>query len=91
MFSPPHIFDQTMQNFKRAVLAYGDSIKVFRTTRKGTRRKKHVPQRTLDQFKKLITFEPSTYAYALAQEFEAACAAASSEADAHTLHTAVYR
>ena len=71
-----------MQNFKMAVLAYGESIKVFRTTRKDTSRKKHVPKETLEQFKSLITFEDGTYEYTLTLAFRAECAKAEAAAAA---------
>ena len=71
-----------MTNFKMAVLAYGENIKVFRTTRKNTSRKKHVPKETLGQFKSLITFEEGTYDYSLTLAFRAACEQAQADADA---------
>ena len=72
LFSPTRIFNQALQNFKKAVLAYGESLKVFRTTRRHTNRKKHVPEKTLNQFNSLIRIEPGTYEYRLTHEFNTA-------------------
>ena len=76
---PVYIFNSTLVNFKRAVLAYGESIKIFRTTRMRTSRKKHVPEQALIQFSSLITFDENTYEFTLTQIFRIAIADSDTE------------
>ena len=76
-----------MENFRKAVLAYGESIRRFKTNRMYTTLKKHVPEETLGQFPTLISIDPYTYGFTLTTEledaFEQATDAAAAYARAH--------
>ena len=54
-FTPVYTFRRTMENFRDAVWAYGESIKLFKTHRRYTPLKQHVPEETLKQFPDLIS------------------------------------
>ena len=86
-FIPEYTFHRTMKNFHNAVLAYGQSIKQFKTQRRYTNLKKHVPEKTLEQFPTLITIDPNTYNFeltdALKTAYSDAHTAAKAYADAH--------
>ena len=86
-FIPEYTFRRTMENFHNAVLAYGQSIKQFKTQRRYTNLKKHVPEKTLEQFPTLITIDPATYNFELTDAFKTAYSdahkAAKAYADAH--------
>ena len=55
------------------------SIKHFKASRSHTTQKKHVPNSTLEQFEKLIVFDPLTYNFSLNGAFTAAINAAEAE------------
>ena len=78
-----YTFRRTMENFRDAVWAYGESIKLFKTHRRYTPLKQHVPQETLEQFPDLITIDPSTYSHLLTDKFKQACTDAADAATAH--------
>ena len=86
-FIPVYTFRRTMENFHNAVLAYGQSIKQFKTQRRYTNLKKHIPEKTLEQFPTLITIDPATYNLELTDAFKTAYSdahtAAKAYADAH--------
>ena len=86
-FIPEYTFRRTMENFHNAVLAYGQSIKQFKTQRRYTNLKKHIPEKTLEQFPTLITINPATYDFeltdALKTAYSDAHTAAKAYADAH--------
>lgn len=84
-FIPEYTFRRTMENFRNAVLAYGQSIKQFRTQRQYTDRKKHVPEATLRQFPALIKIDPSSYNFVLTEKLISACDDAVRAATAHAM------
>ena len=65
-------FNKTMINFRNAVLAWAESIKIFTTRRMYTKLKQQVPKETLTQFPKLITFADRGFAYSLTDNFKKA-------------------
>ena len=67
---PAYTFRSTMENFRNAVIAYGETIRRFKTNREHTTMKKHVPEETLKQFPTLIRIDPTTYTFSLTAELE---------------------
>ena len=82
-FTPVYTFRRTMENFRNAVWAYGESIKLFKTHRRYTPLKQHVPKETLEQFPDLITIDPNTYSHSLTDKFKQACTDATDAATAY--------
>ena len=82
-FIPEYTFRSTMENFRNAVLAYGESIRRFKTNREYTTLKKHVPEETLKQFPTLISIDPNTYSFTLTKGLEDAFARATDAAAAY--------
>ena len=78
-----YTFRRTMENFRDAVWAYGESIKLFKTHRKYASLKKHVPKETLEQFPDLISIDPITYSHSLTHKFKQACTDATDAATAY--------
>ena len=75
-------FADAMHSFRNAVLAWAQSIRVFTAIRRYTNQKKKVPTATLEQFKKLVTFEGHGTTFALTPEFKRAIAQAAAAAAA---------
>ena len=73
-----------MENFRNAALAYGQSIKMFKTHRRYTNLKKHVPKETLEQFAALIKIDPDTYTFEITEELKSAYVGAVRAAEAYT-------
>ena len=69
-------FANTMHNFRSAVLAWAQSIRVFTTLRQHTNRKKRVAEDTLKKFTTLVTFSDEGYTFALTPAFKQAIARA---------------
>ena len=65
-------FNRAMISFRNAVLAWAESIKIFTTRRMYTKLKQQVPQETLKQFPKLVTFEDRGFTYNLTSDFKKA-------------------
>ena len=82
-FIPVYTFRRTMENFHNAVLAYGQSIKQFKTQRQYINLKKHVPEKTLEQFPTLITIDPATYDFELTDALKTAYSDAQTAAKAY--------
>ena len=82
-FTPVYTFRRTMENFRDAVWAYGESIKLFKTHRRYTPLKQHVPKETLEQFPDLIKIDPNTYSHSLTDKFKQACTDATDAATAY--------
>ena len=77
--------NRTMQGFRNAVLAYGESIKSFLANRTHTAQKKQVPDEALTIFSKLITFQGGGRQYNLTPAFQDAIdATAKRESDHRT-------
>jgi hypothetical protein len=65
-------FDRTMQGFKRAVLAYAQTIKTFHANRLNTGLPSSPPEETLKRFTKLVSFESRGASFQLADKLVSA-------------------
>jgi hypothetical protein len=63
-------FMDAMHSYRRAVLAWAQSIRVFTTVRQYTNQKKRVPTDTLEKFNKLVTFSDHGTAFTLTPGFK---------------------
>ena len=82
-FTPQYTFRRTVENFRKAVMAYGETIRLFRTHRRCSTRKAHVPKEVLEQFPDLLEFSRHNYLFTLTQKLKDAYEAAKAEAEAH--------
>ena len=69
-------FADTMHSYRSAVLAWAHSIRTFTATRKHTNQKKRVPEETLKEFSKLVTFSDHGLTFTLTPAFTNAIARA---------------
>ena len=69
-FTWERTFMDTMHSYRRAVLAWAQSIRVFTTIRRHTNQKKRVSEDTLKKFNKLVTFSDYGTTFALTPEFQ---------------------
>ena len=69
-------FDCTMQGFKRAVLAYAQTIKTFHANRLNTGLPSSPPEETLKRFTKLVSFDAKGASFRLTSTFVSATEAA---------------
>lgn len=83
-FIPVYTFSDLMENYKKAVMAYGETLRLFKTHRNytGPNRKKHIPQEALERFPALIQVNLNTYEFTITAELEAECNSAKAAAEA---------
>ena len=65
-------FNRAMINFRNAVLAWAESIKIFTTWRRYTTQKQQVSQDTLTAFPTLVEFTDIGFTYNLTNNFKKA-------------------
>ena len=79
-------FADALHSFRRAVLAWAQTIRVFTTIRRHTSQKKQVPAETLRKFEKLVIFSDMGYTFTLTPAFTHAIAQAEAAAAAKSAH-----
>ena len=82
-FVPEYTFKDTVENFTNAVMAYGETIHLFKVKRMYTSKKKHVPEEVLKQFPDLIKIQEGSYDFKLTGKLTSALHRARSDARAY--------
>ena len=71
LFTPALVFQQTLLNFRSAVLRYGYTLRLhYIRKRFSTRKKKMPPEEARERFKSLITIEARHYSFSLTPAFQ---------------------
>ena len=74
-------FRGAVQNYRSAVLAWAETIKIFTTWRMYTKLKRQVPEETFKKIPKLVTFMDRGFTYHLTAKFKKAISDATAAAE----------